>query len=168
MDMRDNVVRRQQHWLWTAVLAATPVIAASVLGNIATMPQINGWYATIAKPSFNPPNWVFGPVWTILFLMIGYAFYRVLRTPDFTPSRRAAIAIFLVQMALNAAWSWAFFAAQSPLAGLLVIAPLWLSIIATIAVFWRVDTIAGALLLPYLAWVSFASVLNFAIWRLNG
>ena len=166
--MRDNVKPQGRHWLVTAALAAAPVIAASVLGNIATMPQIGTWYASITKPSFNPPNWIFGPVWTVLFAMMAFAFYRVLRSPAFTVGRATAIALFLFQIALNAAWSWAFFAAQSPLLGLVVIVPLWLAIAATIVAFWRIDTVSGALLLPYLAWVTFASVLNFAIWRLNG
>ncbi len=166
--MRDNVSTPERHWLITALLAVAPVIAASVLGNIATMPQITGWYAGLVKPSFNPPNWIFGPVWTALFAMMAYSFYRVLRTPVFTQGRATAVALFLFQIALNAAWSWAFFAAQSPLLGFVVIVPLWLSIAATIVVFWRIDTLSGALLLPYLAWVSFAAILNFSIWRLNG
>lgn len=150
------------------VLAAVvPVFATSVLGSIATMPQIPGWYTTIVRPSFNPPNWVFGPAWTILFIMMAYAFWRVLRLDPKTPGRGAAIALFLVQLVFNASWSWAFFWGQSPLAGLVVIAFLWVSIAATIVSFWRLERTAGLLLVPYLAWVSFASALNFAIFVLN-
>jgi tryptophan-rich sensory protein len=143
-------------------------VFASALGNIATMPQLPGWYAGLVKPSFNPPNWIFGPVWTVLFAMMAYAFYRVLRLPRFTPERSVAIVLFLVQIVINAGWSWAFFAAQSPLAGLFVVALLWLAVALTMIAFWRLDTLSGALFVPYLAWVSFAAVLNFAIWRLNG
>lgn len=150
-----------------ALVAMVPVFATSVLGSLATMPQITGWYTTIVKPSFNPPNWVFGPAWTILFIMMAYAFWRVLRLDPKTPGREAAIAIFLVQLVFNASWSWAFFWGQSPLAGLVVIAFLWLSITATIVAFWRLERTAGLLLVPYLAWVSFASALNAAIFVLN-
>ena len=166
--MRDTVKRPERHWLLTALLALAPVVIASVLGNIATMPNIPGWYAGLAKPSFNPPNWIFGPVWTALYALMALAFYRVLRLLPATPGRSPAIVLFLVQTALNAAWSWAFFAARSPAAGLIVIAALWLSIAATLVAFWRLDRISGACFAPYLAWVSFAAVLNFAIWRLNG
>jgi benzodiazapine receptor len=150
------------------LLAAGPVVAAAALGNIATIPNIPTWYAGLAKPSFNPPNWIFGPVWTTLYVMMAYAFFRVLRAPASADARRAAIIAFLVQIALNAGWSWAFFAAHSPLGGLLVIAPLLVAIAATILTFRRIDAPAAWLLAPYLAWVSFASILNAAVWRLNG
>lgn len=150
-----------------ALMAIIPVFATSFLGSLATMPQITGWYTTIVKPSFNPPNWVFGPAWTILFIMMAYAFWRVLKLDPKTPGRRAAIAIFLVQLVFNAGWSWAFFWGQSPLAGLVVIVFLWLSIAVNIAAFWRLERTAGLLLVPYLAWVSFASALNVAIFALN-
>jgi benzodiazapine receptor len=149
------------------LLAVGPVVAAAALGNIATIPNIPTWYAGLVKPSFNPPNWIFGPVWTTLYVMMAYAFYRVLRAPAAATARRAAVIAFLVQIALNAGWSWAFFAAHSPLGGLLVIGPLLVAIAATIVAFRRVDAGAAWLLAPYLAWVSFASVLNAAVWRLN-
>ena len=150
-----------------ALAAIVPVFATSVMGSIATMPQIPAWYATIEKPSFNPPNWVFGPAWTILFCMMAYAFWRVLKLDPATRGRGAAIAIFLVQLVFNAGWSWAFFWGQSPLAGLVVIGLLWVSIAATIGAFGRLDRTAGLLLTPYLAWVTFASSLNAAIFVLN-
>lgn len=149
------------------VLAVAPVVAASTLGSLATLPNIPGWYASIAKPWFNPPNWIFGPVWTLLFAMMAYAFFRVLRLSD-VKGHLWPMTAFFVQLALNAGWSAAFFGGHSPLLGLIVIVPLWAAILWTIILFWRRDTIAGALLVPYLAWVSFAAVLNGAIWRLNG
>lgn len=158
----------QRHWITTAVMAVVPVAAASLLGNLATAPNIAGWYAQLAKPSFNPPNWIFAPVWTLLYVMMAYAFFRILRKPKATPLRASAIAAFLIQMALNAAWSWAFFAMHSPAFGFAVIVALWVAIAATLVLFRRIDGVAGALLIPYLAWVSFAMLLNAEIWRLNG
>lgn len=150
-----------------AVVAALPVAAASILGSWATYPEIAGWYAGLKKPSFNPPNWIFGPVWTTLYVMMAVAFWRILRGAGAAPGRGAAITAFLAQITLNALWSFAFFAANSPLAGLVVIAALWIAIVVTILAFARIDGLAAWLLAPYLAWVSFAALLNFALWRLN-
>lgn len=152
-------------------LAIAPVALAAALGNIATIPNIDSWYAGLAKPDFNPPNAVFAPVWTVLYILMATAFFRVLAAPaqpgKTQPGKTGAIALFLGQCALNAGWSWAFFAAQSPAAGLAVIALLFAAIVATIVAFARIDRFAAALLLPYLAWVSFAGLLNFEVWRLN-
>lgn len=126
-----------------------------------------GWYKTIAKPSFNPPNWAFPVAWTLLFVLMGIAFWRVLRQPPRTPSRTIAVRLFCAQLVVNVCWSVSFFGAHSPLAGLLVIVPFWFMILATIGAFRRVDHVAGWLLAPYAAWVAFATVLNAAIWRLN-
>ena len=156
-----------RHGLWLALLAIAPVLAASALGGWATYPQIGGWYAGLVKPSFNPPNGVFGPVWTTLYAMMAFAFWRVLRLPAGTPGRLAAIFAFLAQIIFNTLWSFAFFAARSPAAGLVVIVALWVTIVATILTFARLDRAAAWLLAPYLAWVSFAAALNFAIWKLN-
>jgi tryptophan-rich sensory protein len=150
-----------------ALIAGAVVFAAATIGNLATMPAIPAWYVGLVKPSFNPPNWLFGPVWGLLYAMMAVAFWRVLRTPPEPQGRGAAIVAFLVQMALNALWSIAFFGAKSPALGLLVIAALWLAIAATITLFRRIDGLAAVLLAPYIAWVSFAALLNVAIWRLN-
>ena len=146
-------------------LAIIPVVAASVIGSLATLPAIPGWYALLAKPSFTPPNWLFGPAWTTLYVMMAYAFFRILRQP--ASDRTRPVAAFMIQIALNAAWSLAFFGRHSPLSGLAVMGPLWLAIAVTAVLFWTRDRLAGALLIPYLAWVSFASALNFEVWRLN-
>ena len=152
--------------LLLVITAILPVAAAAIAGNLATIPNIPTWYAHLTKPSFNPPNWVFAPVWTTLFLMMAYAFYRVLvsGSSDWAPF---AVALFLVQMALNPLWSWVFFSLHSPRAALAVIAALWLAILLTTIAFWQVDRIASLLLWPYLMWVSFAAVLNWEIDRLN-
>jgi tryptophan-rich sensory protein len=148
-------------------LAAASVVAALVLGQIATFPNLDPWYAGLAKPSFNPPNAVFGPVWSILYLLMGFALWRVLRK-DATPERRRAVALFYIQLVLNAAWPWMFFAAQSPGLGMIDIVPQLIAILATIVAFLRIDRVAGACLVPLAGWVGYATALNFAIWRLNG
>lgn len=151
--------------LLLVIAAAAPVAAAAIAGNLATVPNIPTWYVHLAKPSFNPPNWVFAPAWTTLYLMMAYAFYRVLSSGSDWMS--FAVAIFLIQIALNAAWSWVFFSFHSPRGGLVVIAALWLAIILTIVAFWQIDRTASVLLAPYLVWVSFAAALNWEIDRLN-
>ncbi len=151
--------------LWVALtIAILPVVAASLLGSAATVPQIPGWYASLAKPPFNPPNWIFAPVWTTLFAMMAYAVFRILRQPL---EKRGALVAYHVQLALNLLWSCVFFGLNNPLGGILVILPLLAMILATIAAFGRIDRISAWLLWPYLAWVSFATLLNASIWWLN-
>ncbi|MGO4831549.1 TspO/MBR family protein [Rhizobiaceae sp. 2RAB30] len=144
------------------------MIAASLLGQWATYPNLATWYAGLVKPAFNPPNWIFGPVWTALYLLMAYSVWRVLKVVDRDAERRNALALFFLQLALNAGWSWLFFALNSPLAGLLNIVPQFLLILATIVRFRRLDLVAALCLVPLAVWVGFASVLNFEIWRLNG
>lgn len=153
--------------LRNGALAALPVIAASLAGNAVTLPQIQGWYATLAKPSFNPPNWVFGPVWTVLYVMMAYAVYRIWQLDRESPGRVRALTLFYVQLALNAAWSAAFFGLNSPALGLVVIVLLLAMIVATILRFHPLDRPAALLLVPYAAWVSYATLLNASIWWLN-
>jgi benzodiazapine receptor len=141
--------------------------AAAAIGGLATAPAIPGWYAGLIKPAFNPPNWIFGPVWTLLYALMAIAAWRVWRRGGFAMSGRA-LTLFFLQLALNLAWSLIFFAGRRIGWALIDIAALWLSLAATAVMFWRRDRIAGAMLAPYLAWVSFAAVLNLAIWRLNG
>jgi translocator protein len=150
-----------------AALAIISVAVASILGQLATYPNLAPWYAGLAKPSFNPPNWVFGPVWTTLYVLMAFALWRVLRLPA-SPERRRALLLFYLQLVLNAAWTWMFFAAHNPLLGLVNIVPQFIVIVATIVAFLRVDRIAGLCLVPLAAWVGYATALNFAIWRLNG
>lgn len=150
-----------------AVIAIAAVTAASVLGQIATYPNLPNWYAGLNKPSFNPPNWVFAPVWTTLFVLMGFSFWRILRLAA-SPARQRAILVFALMLVMNALWSWMFFAAHSPALGLINIVPQWAMIGAAILLFARVDRIAAACLLPLFAWVAFATVLNFSILQLNG
>ena|ERR1700692_3371635 len=148
-------------------LAIIAVAAASVVGQLATYPNLAPWYAGLVKPSFTPPSWVFGQVWTTLYLLMAVAVWRILRPPAVSAERRWALSLFFAQLALNAAWSWMFFAARNPLLGLMNIVPQILVIIAAIVAFYRIDKTAGWCLMPLAAWVCFATVLNLAIWKLN-
>ena len=151
-----------------AVFAIAIVAGTSILGQIATYPNLIPWYAGLAKPDFNPPNWIFAPVWTTLYALMAFALWRVLRAQKSSGTHRPyAIGLFLLLLVLNAAWSWMFFWAHSPLLGLINIVPQFVVILATIVSFARVDGLAAMCLLPLAAWVAFAGVLNTAIWLLN-
>lgn len=141
-------------------------LGAASLGAWATTPEIDGWYRTLAKPSWNPPNWVFGPVWTTLFLMMAIAAWLVWKPSGFKAALRP-LSYFLVQLVLNVAWSWIFFFAHAPGWAFVEILLLWLAIGVTAASFFQNQKVAAWLLLPYWAWVTFAAFLNFAIYRLN-
>ena len=149
-----------------AALPLATIVAASALGQLATYPNLAPWYAGLVKPPFNPPNWVFGPVWTSLYALMAFAAWRILRLPP-SPARRFALMLFFIQLALNTAWSWMFFGAHSPLLGLVDILPQFAIIVAAVIAFARLDRIAGWCLLPLAAWVGYASVLNAALWWLN-
>ena len=148
-------------------MAIGVVFTASFIGNAATMPNIPTWYAEIQKPWFTPPNWLFGPVWTLLFTALIVAFYRILRLDPLTPGRQRAIIIFVIQIACNTLWSIAFFGMRSPGLGLVVIVFLWSSIVANMIAFRRLDRLSSWAFPPYLAWVSFAGALNLAIYMMN-
>lgn len=152
-------------WLVLGLLLLL-VFAVSALGAQVTLPKIPAWYAGLAKPSFNPPAWLFGPVWTILYIMMAVAAWRVwLRPPS--ASRRAALMGFFIQLAFNAAWSPVFFGLERPRVALAVIIALLASLAMTTVKFFAVDRVAGWMLAPYLAWVAFATALNGAIVTLN-
>ncbi len=153
--------------LLCALAAIAPALAASLAGSWATMPAIPTWYAGLAKPWFTPPNWLFGPAWTLLYLLMTYAFWRILTFGRPPADKRVAILAYLAQIFLNGLWSFAFFGWRSAGAGLVVVAALWLAIVATIVAFARLDRAAAWLLAPYLAWTSFASALNAGILLLN-
>ena len=136
-------------------------------GSAVTTPSIRTWYAELNKPWFSPPNWVFGPVWTLLFVLMGIALFLVLRQGLQKEKNRVAFAMFVFQLVLNFLWSFLFFFLHQPLFAFLDIVALWISIIVTIKLFQKVSVFASRLLWPYLAWVSFASLLNLAIVLLN-
>lgn len=158
-----NDTHAQRHWPMLLFFLAL-MYGAGALGGLATFPEIGGWYAALAKPAWTPPNGIFTPVWNTIFALTAIATWLVWRRVG---SRGEWVVPFTLQWVLNVGWSFAFFALHSPGAGLAVIAALWLALAASIHACWRVRPLAGALLLPYIAWVSFASALNFAIWRLN-
>jgi len=139
---------------------------AGAMGSVFTISQINGWYAGLVKPSFNPPNWIFAPIWTALFILMGIALYLVW-TGKKEISKKKAVQIFAVQLVLNVLWSLVFFGLHSPVMGFLIIVPLWIAIFLTIKEFYKISKVASYLLVPYILWVSFASVLNAFIWFLN-
>jgi len=141
-----------------SILLASIIICqmAGIIGSVFTTPAIPTWYASINKPSFNPPNWIFAPVWTTLFLLMGIALFLVWRKGFKRKDIKIAFSVFIFQLVLNVLWSFLFFGLQSPFAALI-----------TIILFFRIYWVAGVMLIPYILWVSFASVLNFAIWKLN-
>jgi translocator protein len=152
-------------WLGLAVFLAV-CLGAGGLGAIATTPEIDDWYRTLAKPAWNPPGRVFGPVWTTLYLLMGIAAWTVWKPAGFRAAARP-MTLFGVQLVLNVCWSWIFFGLHQPGWAFVELVILWLAIVATTVTFFRRSHLAGWLLVPYLAWVSFAAVLNFTIWRLN-
>ena len=140
---------------------------AGFVGSIFTRPAISNWYAELQKPRFTPPDYVFGPVWISLYVLMGIAAFLVWRRGIHHQVVRRALAIFGVQLVLNALWSFLFFGLRSPLAGLIGIFILGIAIILTVRRFLAVSRTAGLLLIPYFLWVSFASGLNLSIWWLN-
>jgi len=152
---------------WPALLGSIVVCElAGIVPSLLTAGDVATWYPTLAKPAFTPPSWLFGPVWTLLYLLMGVALYLVWRSDPGRP-RRIALAIFGVQLVLNAAWTLVFFGAREILGGLVVIVALLAAILAAMAAARRVDRRAALLLVPYLCWVGFATALNYEIWRLN-
>jgi tryptophan-rich sensory protein len=142
-------------------------MSAGIIGSFAASNSVAGWYQTLHKPSFNPPDWLFGPVWTTLFVLMGIAAYLVWRHGLENKLVRISLIVFIVQLFLNLLWSLVFFGLKSPGGALIDIAFLWAAILITLIYFFKVSIAAGWLMMPYIAWVSFAVILNFAIWRMN-
>ncbi|WP_396154434.1 TspO/MBR family protein [Flavobacterium macrobrachii] len=143
-------------------------LAVGYISSIVTRENIPTWYADLNKPFFNPPNWIFAPVWTLLYIMMGFAAGRVWNKIDSDEKNvKKAFLFFIIQLALNALWSYLFFGLRNPMLASFEIILLWLMIYETYLQFKKLDKISGYLLLPYLAWVSFATVLTFSIWYLN-
>ena len=164
--MLDNISTKKRLY-YKIIIAVIVCLAIGVLGSFATQSSISSWYTTLNKPSFNPPNWLFGPVWTLLFILMGIATGIVWFKSEKYSHAKVALTFFIIQLCLNGLWSYSFFYFQNPLLGLVNIVLLLVFIVFTIKWYLRVDKTAGYLLYPYLAWVSFATVLNFNIWVLN-
>lgn len=141
-------------------------LSAGAISGLATSSGINDWFAALNKPFFNPPNYLFGPVWTVLYLLMGISLFLILQTPK-NVGRKKAIAIFAVQLFLNFLWSFLFFKFQQIGLAFIEIILIWFSILAMILVFNKINQTAARLQIPYLLWVSFAGILNGAIWWLN-
>lgn len=152
-------------WPLLLICIAIPLVSGLLTG-LATTDSISTWYSTLNKPSFNPPNYLFGPVWSVLYILMGISLYMILQTPK-SDMRTKSIVVFAIQLILNLSWSFIFFNAQSPLAALITIVILWIAILMMMIYFHQLSPKASYLQIPYLLWVSFATVLNAAIWYLN-
>jgi translocator protein len=160
-----NAIHDNKKYLWLVVFILL-CEAAGILGGLATYSSVKTWYPTLQKPFLNPPAWIFGPVWTILYFLMGIAVWRIHQSSNQT--KHSAILVFFVHLALNTAWSFLFFGLRSPLYGFIGILVLLAAIIFTMFKFSKISKSAFWLMLPYLLWVSFATYLSFNLWRLNG
>ena len=158
----------KNHKLFALLVSLATPLAAAAVGSAVTYPSITSWYAELAKPAFSPPNWVFGLVWTVLYILMGLALYFVWTAPRSKKyDKKKAIVAFGVQLALNVLWSIVFFGLQSPWLGVITILGLLISILLTVQLFQPISKKAAYLLVPYVLWVSFATVLNTAVAALN-
>lgn len=142
-------------------------LLTGAIGSAFTVTGIDSWYASINKPSFNPPNWIFGPVWTTLYILMGISMYLVWQKGLKDKFVKNSFILFLIHLVLNSLWSVVFFGLENPALAFLIIIILWLMILVLIIRFYRIKKLAAYLLIPYILWVSFASVLNYSIWHLN-
>ncbi|MEZ5670517.1 MAG: TspO/MBR family protein [Alphaproteobacteria bacterium] len=166
MDSADGAApRTRRDWVGLGVSLAL-VLVVSVVGGLVTADSVEGWYRTLEKPAFNPPDWLFGPVWTLLYVMMAVAAWRVWRRAGWR-NGRAALGLYGAQLALNLGWTLLFFGAQRPAWALAELVVLFAAIAVTALAFFRHDRVAALLLAPYAAWVAFAGVLNAAIVWLN-
>lgn len=156
-------------WNNTVRLITSIVIVqlAGIIGAVFTTPAIGTWYATLVQPDLVPPNWIFGPVWTTLYLFMGIALYLIWSKGLDRKDVQSALTIFAIQLVLNTAWSIIFFGLKNPGAAFLELVILWIAIAATIVAFHKLSKPAAYLLVPYILWVSFAGYLNYSIWQLN-
>ncbi|NNE83281.1 MAG: tryptophan-rich sensory protein [Alphaproteobacteria bacterium] len=157
---------RRRHDLLALAGFIAVCLAVSGIGGAITATSVGDWYQALQKPTFNPPDWIFAPVWTTLYVLMATAAWRVWRLPA-SPARQSALIVFVLQLALNLLWSLLFFGLQRIDLGLIEIVILLVCIVATTILFWRNDVAAGVLVVPYVLWVGYASVLNGALWLLN-
>jgi len=167
MTASDTIYSDRKFRLWPFLVSLVITLAIGVVASLFTRPEIPGWYRFLHKPSFNPPDWLFPLVWTILYVLIAIAAYRVWVRRNKPGGFGTTCGIYFIQLALNFSWSIVFFGMHLIATALVVIMLLWISIIFNIIRFAQYDSLAAWLLVPYLLWVSFATVLNYAIYRLN-
>jgi tryptophan-rich sensory protein len=162
-----NIVRLSEvHEAAALAVSLLLCLAAAGVSSRFTTPQIKGWYAALRKPSWTPPNWLFGPVWLMLYLGMAVSAWLIWREQGLSGAAFPLL-MFAVQLVLNMAWSGLFFRLHHPGAAFVEIMLLWLAIAVTILMFWPINALAGWLMVPYVLWVTFASALNFRIWRMN-
>jgi benzodiazapine receptor len=149
------------------VICLVFTVGGGLLSGLFTASEIQGWFAGLQKPSWNPPAWLFAPVWTCLYALMGIALYLVWKSNIRSDARTWAVVIFFAQFALNCSWSYIFFHRHQLGWGFVDIIALWIAILCTIIGFARINRVAPWLLVPYIAWVSFAAMLNYSIWQLN-
>ena len=149
------------------IVAVLIVELAGVIGSFFTIPSISGWYSNLVKPVLNPPNWIFAPVWTTLYALMGVAAFLIWRHGLRQRRTKFALAIFSAQLVLNVLWSIIFFGFQNPFLAFIEVIILWLAIVWTIFAFYKFSRLAACLLMPYILWVSFAGYLTYSIWVLN-
>jgi len=152
--------------IWKLFITISIVFLASALGGLFTANSVSTWYQELAKPFFNPPNWIFGPVWTLLYFLMGISLYLIWISKS-NSNKKTALIFFAIQLFLNVLWSFLFFGLQNPFLAFVEIILLWLAIFATIFYFYKINKMSAYLLVPYILWVSFASVLNLSIFLLN-
>lgn len=167
IDLDGSLQKSRKTRVIEAVVIAVLVFITATIGSRATIPNIPEWYEGLIKPSFNPPNWIFGPVWTLLYAVMTYAAWRVFGRLETQRDKINFALVFIAQLFFNALWSIVFFGMRNPTAGLLVVVFLEASVIAMILVFAKYDRTAALTQLPYATWVAFASLLNLAIVLLN-
>jgi translocator protein len=163
---KTKITQVKNNYTTLTIFVLGTVVLGS-FGSIFTVPAIPEWYRLLDKPSFSPPNWVFGPVWTILFILMGIAVYFIYRHGIRSIQIRDAVLVYGVQFFFNLLWSYLFFGLRSPALGLSGILVLWVSIAATMKLFYKIEKVSAYLLIPYFLWVSFATLLNAAIYILN-
>ncbi len=143
------------------------VFLAGAVGTVYTLKEITGWYAYLPKPGWTPPNWAFGPIWSILYILMGISLFLVWREGLDKKNVQIGVLVFAVSLAINVIWSLVFFGTHNIFGGLVLVLILWISILINIVVFYRISKPAGLILIPYLMWVSIASYLNYAVFLLN-
>ena len=153
--------------IWLLILSLFIPLAVGYLGSLLTMPGLASWYGGLTKPAFTPPNWLFGPAWTLLFILMGLAFFLILRDGRENKNFSAAWMSFGAQLFLNIYWSFLFFFVQEPPLAFYGLISLWSMIFVNIYYFYQIKKSAAYLLIPYIAWVTFAGALNYSIWYLN-
>ena len=153
--------------IFKLIISIAIPLAIGAIAGYFTSSSVQGWFATINKPSFNPPNWLFAPVWTALYILMGIAFYLVWKSEPASVVKKTAITLYIIQLAFNFCWSFIFFYMHQPGWALVDIVLMWIFILLTIVWFGKITPAAAWLLVPYICWVSFATVLNFAVWKLN-